>query len=1043
MLDTLIQFSLRNKFWVLGPALVVLVAGAMRLHTLPVDAVPDITNVQVVINTKTGALDPEKIEVLVTRPIEADMGGLPNLSEMRSLSKYGLSKVTLIFDDGTDLYWIRQQVGERLSGLRGNLPAAVSPELEPITTGLGEVFMYSVEAEPGSALAALEPVKRLTELRSIQDFVIRPQLKRVKGVADVDSNGGYVKQIHINFFPSRLEQYGLTADQLVNKLESLGENFGGGYIQKDDRQIIVRTVPHLNDFKQIEDIPLGLNARGRAVRIRDIGIVRDDHALRVGAATRNGEETVLGTVLMRTGANSRKVAIDSERAIARLELPSGVHVVPLYSRSYLVNATLKTVMKNLLEGAVLVVVVLMLFLGHIRAALLVASAIPLSMLLAGRGMLSFGISANLMSLGAIDFGLIVDGSVVLVENILRRLKAARHKAGRLLTAPEREDVIREASSEVLPPVVFGILLIMLAYVPILSLQGVEGKMFHPMAWTVLMALGASLLIAIFLMPVLCAMLLPSATSEEKDPWLFRMAQNIYEPLLERSLTRTRWFVAGAVVLLLGTGLLMSRMGSDFVPALEEGDLVINLTRDSAQGVDASVRDQREAEKVIRQFPEAKDVFSRMGTPESATDPMGIYLADTFIILDKNHRSWTHPNKQSLFEAMKEKLLAQNPDQDVEENQPIQMRLNEMLEGSRADVTLRILGPDLKELTRLIAQARDILEKVPGAESVEEDALTALRQSPVLDVRLNYPQIARYGLTIGDVNRGVELAMSGMEVGSFYQEDRRLPVIVHLDESLRNRPDVIERLPVSLPDGGSLPLHQLATLDLQDQVTTIARYWSDRYAAISINLKGRDIASFVEEAQARVQKGIVLPEGYRFYWGGQFKNLARARERLWVIVPLTLIGVFLILLRVFGSAGQSLLVFSGVPFATVGGVLALYVRDIPLSVSASVGFIALIGIAMLNGIVLLTMFNKLRDLHERPLREAVIEGAQTRLRPVLMTALVASLGFVPMALNTGIGSEVQRPLATVVIGGLITSTALTLLLLPALYLWLEKRWEKRA
>ncbi len=1037
MFEKLIQISLRNKLWVLGPALIILIAGVSRLHTLAVDAVPDITNVQVMINTKTGALDPEKIEMLVTRPIETEMGGLPHLTDIRSISKYGLSQVTLVFEDGTDIYWIRQQATERLSNLRSELAEGMSPELAPITTGLGEVFMYAVEATPDSALNRLDPVARLTELRTVQDFVIRPALKRVAGVADIDTNGGYQKQIHINFFPQKLEQVGLTTEQLVQKLQSIGDNFGGGYIQRGGKQIIVRTVPNLKSFQDIEQIPLGINASGRPIRVADIGHVREDHALRVGAATRNGQETVLGTVLMRTGANSRQVAQDAEKALAAVDLPSGVRVVPLYSRRFLVNTTLYTVMKNLLEGAVLVVVVLLLFLGHIRAALLVAAVIPLAMLMAGRGMLFAGISANLMSLGAIDFGLLVDGSVVLVENILRQLQETRARLGRALSGGEKESIVHESSSEVMPAVVFGMLMIMIVYIPILTLEGVEGKMFKPMAWTVLMALGASLLITIFLMPVLCSMFLPSPKASHRETWLFRMALKCYDPLLALSLSRRNLFVGMALVLLAVGAVLLGKMGSDFVPSLDEGDLVINLTRDPAQGVDASVQDQRKAEDILKGFPEVETVFSRMGTAESATDPMGVYLADTFVILKKNRSTWRYGTKDELFRAMKERLEAAQTDQEVSSTQPIEMRFNEILEGNRADVSVRILGPDLQKLTVLIEEARKALKKVPGTESIEEDPLTALRQSPMLDVTLDYKQIARYGLSMLDVNRGVALAMSGQEVGSVYQDGRRLPVIVHLDESLRDRADIIETLPMGLPAGGTLPLKELASIKQENRVTTIARSWGDRYAALSINLKGRDVSSYVKEAQETVRKAVPLPEGYRIYWGGQFKNLARARAKLWIIVPLTLVVVFLILLRVFGNFWQSILVFSGVPFATIGGIIALSLRGIHLSVSAAVGFIALIGIALLNGIVLITVFNKLREDPGKSLKEIVIEGARLRLRPVLMTALVASFGFIPMAINSGMGAEVQRPLATVVIGGIITSTLLTLVILPTLYTWIGK------
>jgi len=1028
VLTRLIQAGLGNRNWVFAITGILVFLGALSVANLPIDAVPDITNVQVVVNTKTGALDPEKIEVLVTRPIEVEMAGLPGLEEVRSISKYGLSQVTLVFADDTDIYWARQQVAERIQNSKKDIPEKVSPELAPITTGLGEVYMYAVEAKPGSKLAALPEEARLTELRTIQDFVIRPTLRRTKGIADVDSNGGYKKEIHVNFFPDRLERVGLSVEQLTRRLETLGENFGGGYIQKEGQQIIVRTTPGFDNLADLERIPLGLDVRGRPIHLKEVAEVREDHSLRLGAATRDGHETVLGTVLMRMGANSREVAKESDEVLRALELPEGVQAVPLYSRSFLVDATIGTVSRSLLEGAVLVVAVLLLLLGNVRAALIVACAIPISMLMAVRGMIWLGISGNLMSLGAIDFGLLVDGSVVLIESVIRRFHEKAKGAG-----VDKRTLVLEASSEVVRPVVFGLLMIMVVYVPILTLQGIEGKMFRPMAATVLLALFASLLVAVFLMPALADAFIkqPSASgSHDDETKLFKIIKRAYLPALEYFLRKPMHIIGPSIALLVIGFVLLLRMGSDFIPKLDEGDMVMGLMRNSKIGITASVSEQKKAEEVIRKYPEVETVFARIGTPESATDPMGVNLADTFLILKKDHSKWKHESKSDLFEAIRKDLLAINQDQDVSETQPIEMRFNEILEGSRADVTLRIFGLDLQKLVTEIDSAKAILEKISGVESVSFDALTALKTGPMLDLIPIYDSQARYGITLAELNNLVETAMGGREVGSYIEAGRRFPIMVHLDESLREKIEAIEKLPVGLPHGGTLPLSKLVKLDLKDRVTTIARSWGERYAAVSINLKDRDISSFVKEAQEKVGKGLTLTKDMRLYWGGQFKNLDRAQKRLFVIVPLTLGIVFLILLRSFGSLSDALLVFSSIPFAAVGGIYALAFRGMHFSVSAAVGFIALIGIALLNSLVLMNV------LHQKHL--SVTEAALSRLRPVMMTALVASFGFVPMALNTGIGAEVQKPLATVVIGGLMTSTLLTLILLPVLYLALQKR-----
>ena len=1038
----LLEWIFKNRltvvmFFALGAGV-----GIYAVAKTPVDAVPDITPVQVVVNTKTGALDPEQIEKTVSFPIETDMSGIAEVKDVRSLSKYGLSQVVVIFEDGTDIYWARQQVAERLQGAAGELPKGLSPELAPISTGLGEVVMYAVVAKPGTPLAAKPETERLLNLRTIQDFVIAPYLKRsVKNVAEVDSTGGYKKEIHIELHPEKLERYGVTIEQLTERLEGVGENSGGGYIQPKGRQVIVRTSGRLQSLDEIRGLPIKLDVRGKPLALSQVADVREDYSQRMGGATYNGEQTVLGTVLMLSGANSRRVSLDAEQALKEAPLPPDMQLDLLYSRTYLVNATLKTVMKNLAEGAALVVAVLLLILGNFRAALFVSLAIPLSMLFGAIGMRGFGVSASLMSVGAIDFGLLVDGAVVMIENALRRLE--EHKGP--LGPQERLSLFLDAAKEVVKPVTLGLLIIMLVYVPILSLEGVEGKLYHPMAVTVLMALGASLLVAVFLMPVVAYLFLhaPAHDGKKKENLVYRVLLSLYKPVLDVSLKRPVFVLVPAALLFVLSFLVYRRLGADFMPPLDEGDMVVNFTRSSDIGVDASLDMQKLSDRVIAKFPEVELVFSRIGTPESATDPMGVHLSDTFVMLKKDHSQWPEIDgrrrtKAELYAAMQEVLEKEVPGQEVSENQPIEMRFMEILEGSRADVSLRIYGKELPVLIELLEKSIAVLEKIPGTEEAEMDALTALRKSPVLSARPNYGAIARYGLDIHNVNRLLETAMAGHEVGSFYEQQWKFPIVMRVEEEHRENIETIKSLPVGM-EGGSVPLHKVADFESKDEVTTIAHHYSQRYAAVAVFLGERDISSYVTEARAAIEREVKLPEGYSMSWGGQFKNLERARKKLALIVPVVLLGILLILWRAFGTLRQAVLVYTCIPLALTGGIFSLALRGIPLSVSASVGFIALMGIAILNGMVLVTFFNQLRVQGASSV-EAAREGCLVRLRPVIMTALVASLGFIPMALNTGIGAEVQRPLATVVIGGLVTATLLTLLVLPALYSLVEKKMQ---
>jgi cobalt-zinc-cadmium resistance protein CzcA len=1009
--------------------------GLWSLANLSIDAVPDITPIQVVINTKTGALDPEQIEKAVSFPIETEMNGIPHVKEIRSISKYGLSQVILRFADGTNIYWARQQVSERLQGVRDKLPREMNPVLAPITTGLGEVVMYAVLPKKNSALTKKSETEQLLYLRTIQDLVIAPHLKRsVSGVADIDTNGGYKKEIHIDINPQTLEQYGLTLEDIIQKVNTLGENFGGGYIQSQGKQVVVRSSGRLTDLNQIRQLAIKLDVYGKPIRLSAVAAVREDHAQRVGAATFEGHETVLGTVLMLSGSNSSKVAYAAEEALQNAPLPADVEIKLLYSRGFLVRATIKTVEKNLIEGAILVIAILLLILGNLRAAFLVALAIPASMLLAAIGMKSFGISASLMSLGAIDFGLLVDGSVVCVENILRRF----NQSSGTLDVQTRLKIISESMVEVAKPVMLGLMLIMVVYLPVLMLEGVEGKLFHPMAFTVLMALGASLIVAIFLMPVLCFLFLKGhALSGHHESLVFQKIRNFYEPALKFSLRHRGFVLMFAFGIILISAVFYSRMGSNFMPALNEGDLVVNLTRAADISIDESVAMQKRSDKILSEFPEVDLVFSRFGTPETATDPMGIHLSDTFVILKKYGK---HRNKEDLYQAMKAALEQKTPAQEVNENQPIEMRFNEILEGSRADVTLRIYGKDLSLLIDLLQKSIALIEPLRGVESVEMDPLTALMKSPVLSAVPDYDAIARYDVDIESFNHLMQTAMGGEVLGSFYESQWRFPIVLKLAEEYREKPAYIQALPVRLPGKGTIPLSRLAKFTLEDEVTTIAHDQGRRYSAVAIYISKRDIQGFVKEAQQVIEKNLKIPEGYEITWGGQFKNLQRSQQKLSIIVPLTLILVFVLLWFTLENIKHAFLVFSSIPLAMTGGIFALALRQISLSVSAYVGFIALIGIATLNAMVLIIFFNQLRE-KGLSAYEAVTQGTLIRLKPVLMTALVAALGFLPMALNTGIGAEVQRPLATVVMGGIFTATFLTLFVLPVLYLLIEGRNKK--
>lgn len=1024
------------RAWILGSTLAVMAYALWSLPSLPIDAVPDISSQQVVVNTKTGALTPPQIEKVVTYPIEMELSGVPQVKEIRSLSKFGLSQVVVVFHEPIDLYFARQQISERLMNIYSQLPDGVRPEISPMTTGLGEILMWTLSLKEDSPLKGEDEKTQLQYLRWIQETRVRPLIKQVPGVAEVDTNGGFNSELHINFDPKTLFEQGLNTFDVIDAVESLGMTFSGGYIKRAGEQISVAAETTSDDIESVRNHIIKIFPDGRALRLKDVCRVEIDSSLRNGAATAQGQETVLGTVLMRTGENSRAVANASSEQLKKIILPEDVHLEVVYNRQNLVMATIQTVAKNLGEGAALVIIILFILLGHFRAAAIVAMAIPLSMLVAFKMMGTFKISANLMSLGAIDFGLLVDASVVIVENYLRRLSLVKGPMSPSLKVKTLVDSCREVAK----PVIFGLTIIMLVYVPILWLEGVEGKMFSPMAQTILLALAASLVVALVVMPVLLYFVIPTSGDMHSQSRLLQFLAHSYYKSLRWVLKKPVLVLSVSFLLLIMSLSLASQLGRDFVPELNEGDMIIGLIRDPKQNIEESVSVQKKVEKIIQQYPEVDNVFSRIGTPESATDPMGPSFADTFLILKKDFNDWPDEvgrapyAKEELFEKIKEQLESHLPEQDISMTQPVEMRLNEVLEGSRADVSLRIIGPSLEVLMNLAEKAQKVIEPIQGIQSIEFDALTGLKKSTLLSLKIDSKKAQIYGLNSGEIAAQLEVALAGKTVGQFFKEDRRIPIVFHLDESLRDKLKVLKKLPISLPNGGSISLDKVANLNENERVTTIARRYSERYSALSMYLKDRDLHSFVQEAQAQIKNQIQIPQGYRLEWGGQFENLARAQKKLALLVPILALVIFLLILKVTGTWQQTLLIFLAVPFGLAGGLLLLYGRDIRLSVSAMVGFIALSGIVILNSVVLVTFIN---DLFAKGLtaREAIAQGVEARFRPILMTASVASLGFLPMAFGSGAGAEVQRPLATVVIGGLLTSTLLTLYVLPLLMtLW---------
>lgn len=1042
MVNTIIDFSLKQRPFILLASIALLIAGVWSAFHLPVDAVPDITNVQVQINTEVPALAPEEIEKLVTFPLEIELAGIPGMVELRSLSKFGLSQVTLVFKDGTDIYRARQLVSERILNAADELPEGLSPKLAPISTGLGEIYYYTVEYKPDATNKPASRYEQLMELSQVQDFVIKPHLRSVPGIAEVNTSGGFEKQIVVMPDPEKMLSVGITFSEIADIVAENAENAGGGAVQMGGEQIVIRADGRVRNAVEIADLPIKFRSGTEPIKVRDVAEVGIGANVRTGASTWNGYECVLGSAMMLAGENSRIVSKRVTEKISEIQprLPTNMHIVTGYDRTELVDRTIATVEKNLVEGAVLVIAVLFLMLGNIRAALIVSLAIPLSFLFAITGMVQSKMSGNLMSLGAVDFGLIIDGAVVMVENTIRRLGLRQHQLGRLLTAQERHDTVRDACKEVGTPTFFGVLIITIVYLPILALTGIEGKMFKPMAITVMMALIGALILSLTLMPVLCSFFLSGKISE-KDNWIIGALKRVYAPTL-RVVLRLRWLVVIAAIGLFAWSIsIFNRLGAEFVPQLDEGSFATHMIRTTSIGLDASLAMQEKAEQVLLDvFPEVAYTFSRIGTAEVATDPMGVNVADCYIFF-RPKESWRKIDgrtitKDELADLMSRELAVRIPGQAYLFSQPIEMRFNEILEGTRADIAVKVFGEDYPTIERIAGDVRELLETIPGAADVEFDALG---KSPMLEIRLNREAMTRYNLHAEEINTVIEHALAGEEVGLMIDGNRRYPIVVRMAEDLRKKVEAMKALPLRTEDGGLLQLGQVADLMVEEQVSTITREFAQRRAAIMVNLRGRDVESFVLEAQQKVTDTIELPSGYSIEFGGQFKNLQEARARLAVIVPVALLVIFVLIFFAFGSIHQALVVYTGIPLAVTGGILSLWLRDMPFSISAGIGFIALSGVAVLNGVVMITYFNQLRQ-SGRSVLDAVIEGSLTRLRPVLMTALVASFGFVPMAIASGAGAEVQRPLATVVIGGIATSTFLTLIMLPMLYWWVEKRNE---
>ena len=1011
----------------------VLGMGIFSYQKLPIDAVPDITNVQVQINTQAPGYSPLETEQRITFVVETALAGLPDLSYTRSLSRYGLSQVTAVFDEGTDLYFARNLINTRLGAIKSQLPEGLAPEMGPIATGLGEIYMYTLRAKQNAMQKNGEPYDAMA-LREIHDWIVKPQLALVKGITEVNAIGGYVKQYHVNPEPQKMLNFDIGLSDIHRALERNNTNQGAGFVERNGQQILVRSQGQLQTLSDIENVVIK-RINTVPVAVKDIGSVAIGKELRTGAATQEGEETVLGTAMMLVGENSRAVAQSVAKKVKDIQasLPDGIVIEPVYDRTLLVDKAIDTVQKNLVEGALLVIVILFILLGNIRAALITAAVIPLAMLATITGMVNTGVSANLMSLGALDFGLIVDGAVIIVENCIRRLSESQKRTGGVLPLKERLELVFQATNEVIRPSLFGVLIITVVYIPLFSLTGVEGKMFQPMAATVIMALIAAMLFSITIVPAAVAMFMGGKVSE-KESFIIVAAKSAYRPIIHLAL-KLRWIVlVGSVVLVVGSLWLATRLGSEFVPQLNEGDIALHAMRIPGTGIEQAVAMQKTLESTLMEYEQVLTVFAKTGTAEVATDAMPPNVTDTFVML-KPQAQWPDPelSKAEFVETLERDLQAVTGN-NYEFTQPIQMRFNELISGVRADLGIKVFGDDL---TTLVASANDILTVLQSIDGVADARLEQVDDIPIFTINPKPVELARYGLDVADLQEWLASAIGGNTAGLIFEGDRRFELLVRFDEGIRTDLDALGSSPIITPDGEFVPLSEIATLGYSSVPNQISRENGKRRVVVTANVRERDLGSFVDEAKIKITEQGALPAGYWLDYGGTFEQLESASQRLSIVVPATLFLILVLLVVVFGSFRDALIIFTGVPLALTGGVFALWMRDMPLSISAGVGFIALSGIAVLNGLVMLSFIRqRLEETGE--LINAIVDGALTRLRPVLMTALVASLGFVPMALNVGTGAEVQRPLATVVIGGIISSTLLTLIVLPVLYRLLHSR-----
>lgn len=1044
MIDRIIEFSLNRRGFILFVTMGLILGGSWAALKLPIDAVPDITHIQVQLNTEVQALAPEEIEKLVTFPLEMEMSGIQGVTELRSLSKFGLSQVTLVFEEGTDIYRARQLVSERLANAAGLLPEGIHPMMSPISTGLGEILYYTLDYSDSVALEGEDRKFALMELWEVQEYLVKPFMRSVPGIAEINTAGGYERQIVVQPDPEALSNAGITFRELADIVSDNTSNTGGGIIHRGDDQWILRSVGRVVDESDIGNIPVKFASGVEPLKVRDLASISIGSNIRTGAALEMGKEAVLGTVMMLAGENSRIIA---KRAAAKLQelqdkLPGGMEIRVQYDRSNVVDRTIATVKSNLFEGAILVIVVLLILLGNWKAALIVAAAIPLSFLFAITGMVHYGISGNLMSLGAVDFGLIIDGAVVMVENIVRRLGERQHRLGRSLNIEERVHTILVASKQISQPMFFGVVIITIVYIPILALTGIEGKMFRPMAFTVMLALGGALVLAVTLMPVLCSFFLGGRITE-KDNIIVAFIKKIYRPSLLWAVRNSWVTLVGAVLIFLVSLWKFNQLGAEFVPTLDEGSFTAMVYQPASTSLKTSLKRARRTEAYLTtKIPEVTRTFSRIGTSEVATDPMSPGEYDLYIFY-KPQSEWRKENgktitKERLVELISNELSEEVPEQTYFFAQPIEMRFNEMLEGIRSDIAVKVFGEDIDQMESVAEQIKEILESLPGTAEAEFETQG---RTPVLEFVLDRAAAARWNVHMDDINETIRCAMAGQTTGIMIDGNRRRDLVLRLSDEDREQLEILLNLPVRTHDGGLVRLEQLVNPVRKDEVDAISRESGQRRVAIMVNIAKQDVESYVNEAVAKIDEAVVLPEGIRIEFGGQFENLRQARARLMIVVPLALVLIFVLVYAALGSLAHTVLVYTGIPLAVTGGVLALWVRGIPFSISAGVGFIALSGVAVLNGLVLINCFNELRRDGESVLK-SVETGAMQRLRPVFMTAMVASLGFVPMAVATGAGAEVQKPLATVVIGGILSSTFLTLVLLPALYAKIEEWLEAR-